>query len=399
MNKRIYVTGFGVISAIGVDVDESIHSLMTGKSGIGDISYLETIHKQSLPVGEVKQSNEELAEILGEKDHTQFTRSALLGMIAAREAAIKAGIYPNRPKGLRIGIVSATTVGGMDKSENHYYDYLTSDRFRLYVDTHDCSDSTEKIADMLHFRDYLATISTACSSSANAIIFGAQLIRSGLLDCVIAGGTDALSKFTLNGFNSLMILDNRPCRPFDQNRKGLNLGEGAGYLVLASEQAAAKREIYCELKGYANANDAYHQTASSPEGIGAFLSMKEALLQSDLQKEAIHYVNAHGTGTENNDLSEGIALEKIFEKSIPFVSSTKPYTGHTLGAAGGIEAVFSVLSIIHQACFPNLNFEQQMTELSFQPVSRLVNDRKIDNVLSNSFGFGGNNSSLIFSAC
>ncbi len=287
----------------------------------------------------------------------------------------------------------------MDKSEIHYYDYLASDRFRIYVDTHDCSDSTEKIADLLHARDYLSTISTACSSSANAIIFGAQLVRNNMLDRVIAGGTDALSKFTLNGFNSLMILDSRPCRPFDQNRNGLNLGEGAGYVVLESEQAVGNRRTYCELKGYANANDAYHQTASSPDGIGAFLSMKEALLKSGLQQEAIQYINAHGTGTENNDLSEGIAIENIFGRSVPFISSTKPYTGHTLGAAGGIEAVFSILSIIHQVCFPNLNFEKQMSELSFQPVKKLVTDKKIEHVLSNSFGFGGNNSSLIFSAC
>lgn len=399
MSKKIYVTGFGIISAIGNNVDESLRALMSGNSGIGNISYLETIHKESLPVGEVKCSNTELAVMIGEKDHTQFTRSALLGMIAAREAATRAGIYPNIPESLRVGIVSATTVGGMDKSEMYYYDYLASDRYRLYVDTHDCSDSTEKIADMLHIKDYLATISTACSSSANAIIFGAQLIRNNLLDCVIAGGTDALSKFTLNGFNSLMILDGRPCRPFDQNRKGLNLGEGAGYVVLESEQAAGKRNRYCELKGYANANDAYHQTASSPEGIGAYLSMNKALQRSGLKKKEIHYINAHGTGTENNDLSEGIAIEKIFGRSVPPVSSTKPYTGHALGAAGGVEAVFSILSITHQVCFPNLNFEQQMAELHFEPVRTLMKDKKIEHVLSNSFGFGGNNSSLIFSAC
>ncbi len=398
MSKRIYVTGFGIITAIGDNVNESLHSLMNSNSGIGDITYLETIHKKSLPVAEVKHSNEELAELAGKEDHTKFTRSALLGMIAAKEAATRAGIYPNMQDDMREGVVSATTVGGMDKSEIHYYDYLASDRFRIYVDTHDCSDSTEKIADLLHVTDYLSTISTACSSSANAIIFGAQLIRNNILDRVIAGGTDALSKFTLNGFNSLMILDGRPCRPFDQNRKGLNLGEGAGYVVLESEQAAGNRKVYCELKGYANANDAYHQTASSPEGIGAFLSMKEALLQSGLQKEAIHYINAHGTGTENNDLSEGIAIERIFGGSVPLVSSTKPFTGHTLGAAGGIEAVFSILSIIHRVCYPNLNFEQQMAELNFQPVKVLVTDKKIEHVLSNSFGFGGNNSSLIFSA-
>ncbi len=399
MNKRVYITGFGLITAIGDNVDESLQNLMNSKPGIGDISYLDTIHKHSLPVAEVKHTNAELAEIAGQNSDTPFTRSALLGMIAAREAAATAGLYPEMPDNMRAGVVSATTVGGMDRSEIHYFDYLASDRFSIYVDTHDCSDSTEKIADLLQVKDHLSTISTACSSSANAIIFGAQLIKNNILDRVIAGGTDALSKFTLNGFNSLMILDSKPCQPFDRDRKGLNLGEGAGYVVLESEKAAGSRKRYCELKGYANANDAYHQTASSPEGIGAFLSMKDALLMSGLKTEAIQYINAHGTGTENNDLSEGVAIEKIFNRKVPLVSSTKPFTGHTLGAAGGIEAVFSVLSIVHQVGFPNLNFKEKMDELNFQPITELVTDRRIDHVLSNSFGFGGNNSSLIFSSC
>ena len=399
MSKQIFVTGFGLITAIGDNAKESLHSLMNSKSGVGDISYLETIHKKSIPVAEVKHTNSELADLAGLQDPTRFTRSALLGMIAAKEAAEKAGIYPEKPDNMRVGVISATTVGGMDKSEIHYYDYLASNRFRIYVETHDCSDSTEKIADLLGVKDYLSTISTACSSSANALIFGAQLIRNNIVDRVIAGGTDALSKFTLNGFNSLMILDNKPCRPFDQQRRGLNLGEGAGYVVLESQEALGDRKSYCELKGYANANDAYHQTASSPEGTGAFLSMNEALHKGGIKTEDIQYINAHGTGTENNDLSEGIAIEKIFGNSVPLISSTKPFTGHTLGAAGGIEAVFSVLSIIHQVGFPNLNYEEQMIELNFQPIKNLVTDTKIDNVLSNSFGFGGNNSSLIFSGC
>ena len=399
MSNKVLITGFGLITAIGNNAEESLHALMNSKSGIGHIAFLDTIHKDLLPAAEIGHSNKELADIAGQKDYKQYTRSALLGMIAAKEAAIRAGLFPQKPDDLRTGVISATTVGGMDKSEIHYYDYLKSDQYQTYVNTHDCSDSTEKIADLLKAKDYLATISTACSSSANSIIFGAQLIRNNILDRIIVGGTDALSKFTLNGFNSLLILDNQQCKPFDNERKGLNLGEGAGYIVLESEKAAGRKEIYCELRGYANANDAYHQTASSPEGTGAFLSMSEALKKSELTSEDIQYVNAHGTGTENNDLSEGIAIEKIFGQKVPIVSSTKPFTGHTLGAAGGIEAVFSIMSIIHQICYPNLNFKNQMTELSFKPINKLIQDIKIQNVLSNSFGFGGNNSSLIFSAC
>ncbi|UCG26664.1 MAG: beta-ketoacyl-[acyl-carrier-protein] synthase family protein [Bacteroidales bacterium] len=397
MNNKIFITGIGIISAIGRNIEETLDSLRHSRSGVGDINHLDTIHKESLPTAEIKYSNTELTELLGETDSTRFTRSALLGMIAAREAATIAGIFPEKPDDLKIGVVSATTVGGMDKSEQYYYDFLKSDRYKIYIETHECSDSTEKIADLLNTTDYLSTISTACSSSANSIIFAAQLIRHGIVDRVVAGGTDALSRFTLNGFNALMILDKNPCRPFDKSRQGLNLGEGAGYVVLESEKAVKGRKIFCELKGYSNANDAYHQTASSPEGTGAFLSMRDALENSRLDPLEIDYINAHGTGTENNDLSEGIAIEKIFGNTVPMVSSTKPFTGHTLGAAGGVEAVISILSIEHQMAFPNLNFNHKMPELGFQPVREIVTGRKIVNTLSNSFGFGGNGSSLIFS--
>lgn len=398
MNKRIFVTGYGIITAIGRDSKENLNSLIHSISGVGPITILETNHKGTLPTAEIKLTNKELAFLAGkESNYENYTRSALLGIIAAKEAAIKAGIFPGKKDHLKTGVVSATTVGGMDKSEQHYYDFLESDKYRVYVDSHECIDSTEKIADILDAKDYITTISTACSSSANAIIFGAQLIQHNVVDRVIAGGTDALTKFTLNGFKSLMILDKKQCRPFDRNRQGLNLGEGAGYIVLESEKASSDGRRLCELKGFANANDAYHQTASSPEGIGANIAMREALKKSGLKPGEIDYINAHGTGTENNDLSEGIAIEKIFGLSSLSVSSTKPFTGHTLGAAGGVEAVISILSLLHQVVFPNLNFSDKIEDLNFEPVKDLISKKKIRNVMSNSFGFGGNGSSLIFS--
>jgi 3-oxoacyl-[acyl-carrier-protein] synthase-1 len=230
-------------------------------------------------------------------------------------------------------------------------------------------------------------------------MFGARLIRHGLLDRALAGGNDAMSKFTLNGFNTLMILDKHPCKPFDKNRMGLNLGEGAAFLVLESEKALGNRSPICELIGFANANDAYHQTASSPEGYGPFLSMSKALETAGLKPGSIDYINAHGTGTDNNDLTEGIAIERIFGDNIPPVSSTKPFTGHTLGAAGAVEAVISILSLQHQNIYPNLNYKDKIEELKFEPVRELRTGIKLENVLSNSFGFGGNDSTLIFSTC
>jgi 3-oxoacyl-[acyl-carrier-protein] synthase-1 len=215
----------------------------------------------------------------------------------------------------------------------------------------------------------------------------------------VVGGTDALTKFTLNGFNALMIVDKEGCRPFDEDRAGLTLGEAAGYIVLESEHLIKKnnKKIYCELKGYGNANDAYHQTASSPEGDGPFMAMKKTLDISGLSVDEIDYINAHGTGTPNNDLSEGKALIRLFGTHVPKFSSSKAYTGHTLGAAGGIEAVLSVLCIEHQMIIPNLHFATPITELGLVPETQFLQPVEVNNVMSNSFGFGGNVSSLIFS--
>jgi 3-oxoacyl-(acyl-carrier-protein) synthase len=225
------------------------------------------------------------------------------------------------------------------------------------------------------------------------------MIKNNLLDRVIAGGTESLTKYHLNGFNTLMILDRELCKPFDENRKGLNLGEGAAFLVIESEDVvkATGKKVLCELTGYGNSCEAFHQTASTPEGKGAYMAMKEALDRSGLEPEQIDYINAHGTGTENNDLSEGRAIEKLFGDNLPKISSTKAFTGHTTSGAGGIEAVLSVLAITHNLIFPNLNFSEQMKELNFSPVTELLENIKVDHVLSNSFGFGGNNSALIFS--
>ncbi len=399
MHKRVVVTGMGIICAIGKNAEEAFISLKQSRSGVGPITILNTKNKDNVPAAEIKLSDAELADLAGVDINNHPTRTSLLGIIAAKEAFESAGYKCGKPDGILTGIVSSTTVGGMDKTEKHFYDFLSNNKYSHYILTHDCSDSTKKIADCLGIRNFLITVSTACSSSANAIMYGARLIKHGIVERVIVGGTDALSKFTLNGFNSLMILDKQPCRPFDDNRNGLNLGEGAGYLILESKEVALKnkKEILCELTGYANANDAYHQTASSPDGFGQYLAIKQALEKNGLSKEKIDYINAHGTGTDNNDLSEGIAIEKVFESNIPKVSSTKPFTGHTLAASGAVEAVFSIMSIKHQIIFPNLNFSKKMKELCFEPVEKIITDSEINHVISNSFGFGGNDTSLIFS--
>jgi len=300
------------------------------------------------------------------------------------------------------GFINASTVGGMCDTEKVYFDITDPEKegdFLKYIDTLDCADCTQRIADTVGLTEYITTVSTACSSSANALMYGARLIKQGMLRRVICGGTEALTRFTLNGFNSLKNVDKRPCRPFDQQRNGLNLGEGAAYLVLESESLARENNsvILAELSGYCNSNEAFHPTAPSPEGDGAYAAMKNALAMSGRSMADVQYVNVHGTATLNNDVSEGKALERLFGTQVPPFSSTKPFTGHTLAAAGAIEAIYAVLAIQHQVIFPNLNYSEKMEELSIAPETRLLEQVPVNTVISNSFGFGGNNASLVIS--
>ncbi|MDA3615956.1 beta-ketoacyl-[acyl-carrier-protein] synthase family protein [Polluticaenibacter yanchengensis] len=392
---RIAVTGMGIISAIGTSLEENLYHLKYGVTGITRSENLSTRHN-GLLFGEVKFSNEHLARLLGLPADNNFSRTAMLGAYAAQQALENAAVKDINHS--RTGLISASSVSGMDMTEKYLYDFKESAEHRKYIDSHHTGNVTHQIAGYIGVKGLVTTISTACSSSANAIMMGANLIRTGRLDRVVVGGTDALAKFTVNGFNSLMILTDGYNRPFDANRKGLNLGEGAAYLVLESETLLKKedRPVLAYLAGYGNANDAYHQTASSETGEGAFLAMEKALALAGLEPGAISYVNAHGTATVNNDLSEARALERIFGNQMPDISSTKPFTGHTLAAAGSIEAIYSILAMKHQLVFPNLNFQTPMEEVAIQP-QQTLKEKKIDFALSNSFGFGGNCSTLIFS--
>jgi 3-oxoacyl-[acyl-carrier-protein] synthase-1 len=385
-----------LISAIGNNRHQCLDALLKAQTGIGAINHLQTIHNHEFVVGEVKLSNDEMFEQLGIAKNRQdgFTRTALLGAMAVREAIQDAGL--NDALLADTALVSGTTVGGMDKTELEWHNRLADARFLM---AHPCGESTQQMAECNGLNGYMTTLSTACSSGANAIIHGVRLIRSGRAKRVIAGGVDALSRFTLNGFNSLMIVDPELCRPFDSSRRGLNLGEGAGFVVLESEEEVKQRggHCYCELKGFANANDAYHQTASSPDGEGAFLAMSKALQVAGLNPGDIDYINAHGTGTENNDHSESVAIHRVFGSQVPRYSSTKAYTGHTLGASAGIEAVISVMAIEQQVIFPNLRFQNGIEGIESLPHTGECFQTVINHVASNSFGFGGNNSTLIFS--
>ena len=286
----------------------------------------------------------------------------------------------------------------MDMSEQYYLDYLNGDAHKEYISVYDCGSCSEMTAGHFGRFAFATTLATACSSAANAVIQGANMIRCGEADIVVVGGSECITKFHLNGFNSLMILDTEPCRPFDATRHGLNLGEGAAYLVLESAESAKRRGVAPQalLSGYGNACDAYHQTASSPDGEGAYRAMREALALAGLQPSDIDYINAHGTGTPNNDVSESQAMMRLFEGKVPPVSSTKPFTGHTTSASGSIEAVFCILALQHGFLPVNLNWSQPMDD-GIVPVAK-PEKKTLKHVLCNAFGFGGNDSSLLLSA-
>ncbi len=396
MPSRIFVTGLGFVSGIGNNVQENLDSLLNLRSAVGPVRHIETSLSAELCVSEVPLSKKELLAFAGISGTEACSRNSLLGMIAAREAFVHAHLEENQ--GLRTGLISGTTVGGMDECEKYYQDFLGNDNRNEFIDIYDCADSTEKIAAYLGLKGFMTTISTACSSAANSILFAARMMKAGKLDCAIAGGTESLSKFHLNGFNALKILDQKPCRPFDATRNGINLGEGAAYLVLETEEANKKtgNRIICELTGYGNACEAFHQTASSPDGTGAYLAMKKALDMSGEHPYNIGYINAHGTGTDNNDLSEGRAIETLFPGKVPYISSTKPFTGHMTSAAGSAEAIIAILALQNGIVWPNMNFSTPMPELNFRPASELIRGIDLNVVMTNSFGFGGNDTSLIF---
>ncbi len=391
---NVVITGGGVVSAIGGDKRETLKNLRERRSGIGRMRLLRTFH-DDLPVGEVRMSDGELREELGIAPDVPMNRTALLGIKALREALEESGL----PEGLRLPLISGTTVGGMEKTELYWRDFLTSERHREYIPLQGCGATTALIAE--HFGRFsdVMTPSTACSSAANAIIRAADMILAGEAEAVAAGGSECLSSFHHSGFNSLMILDREQCRPFDRTRAGLNLGEGAAYLILESEEHARRRgaKVIARLSGYSNRCDAFHQTASSPDGEGAYLSMTGAIAMAGLSPEDIDYVNAHGTGTPNNDASESAALRRVFGDRMPAVSSTKSFTGHTTSASGSIESVFCLLALTHSFIPVNLGWKESGPD-TLVPYTEDGGVR-LRNILCNAFGFGGNDSSLIFSRC
>ncbi len=409
MSRKIVITGYGVVCAIGNNRRECLDSLIAERSGVGPMKYLDTLHRE-LPVGEVKMSDGEMVRKLGLDPSRPWIRTSLMGIWALREALAQAGLYDGGSaeaspdtaqeatrKALHDGFpfINGTTVGGMDRSEKYYRHYLEDTLHSEYIRYHDCGASSYMIAECFGCFNLISTPSTACSSALNSVIRGAEMILSGEAEIVAAGGSESLSSFHTNGFNSLMILDSELCKPFDRQRRGLNLGEGAAYLILESEESAAARGagVIAELKGFGNACDAYHQTASSENGEGAYLSMSQALDIAKLKPSDIDWIKTHGTGTPNNDASETVSIKRVFGEAYPPASSTKAFTGHTTSASGSIEAAFALMALQEQFIPVSLNWKEQDDNVLTPYTGR--GHRAVNNVICNAFGFGGNDSSIL----
>lgn len=391
-HSRVFITGLGAVSSIGLNTTECKNSLQNCVSGIKKCSHFHSAYCENYLFGEVAVSDEELRKKFS--NNLSYTRTTLLALKAFQEAIESAKLSSAEISSFRTGLISASTVGGMCYTDALFTDANKKDYPSVYINSYEGSDHTLRIIENYGIRGYTDTINTACSSSANAIMLGGRLLKSGRLDRVIVGGADSLAKFTVNGFSSLMILDSTMCKPFDEERNGLSLGEGAAYIVLESEKTMKGKVPLAELVGCGNANDAFHPSATSDNATGPVLAMQRALDDACVSAKDISYINAHGTGTQNNDLTESFAFSKLFE-NVPYYNSTKSYTGHTLAAAGALEFVFSILGMNSNEIYASLNCRNPIKTFPFSPVLSYLNNTKITYFLSNSFGFGGNCTSII----
>jgi 3-oxoacyl-(acyl-carrier-protein) synthase len=392
--SRIVVTGLGVMSALGNSSLENRNSLLKSVCGLSSLELFKTKYSGLLRFGEIKITNQQLKELHGITDKG-VTRTSLLAVQAMDEALKDSRLNQSQISSYDTALVVGNTVGGMCLTDELYHDANSREGGSPYISSYDCGSITLYLQDKYGIKGVCNTINTACSSSANAIMYGARLIKNNYVKRAVVGGVDSLAKFTINGFNSLGILSPRNCSPFDKDRDGLNLGEGSGFIVLEKEEDVVGRKMYAALSGYCNANDSFHPSTISETAEGPYRAMKGALDLAGLSADKIGYINTHGTGTVNNDETEGKGMIRVFGTVPPFASS-KSKIGHTLGASAAIEAVFSVMALSNQEIYSSLNFNTAIESTGLSPVTECKN-YSYENIMSNSFGFGGNCSSLIFS--
>ena len=384
--RSVVITGLGLVSSLGNSVQATWEALLASQRGTRPLTRYR-LDLEAVPL--VGQVSDHIFNI-----HPCAT--AALAMAAGREAMAQAGLTPHQCS--KTVCILGTSVGGMAASEEAYRSYRQQQvpLPNSILRQHPASFAAEALAQDLGLGGLVTAVTTACSSGAGAILMAQQLIRSGQCDIVIAGGADPLCRLTIDGFTALKVVDPNWARPFDQRREGLNLGEGAGILVLESEAHALARgaKPLATLLGASNTCDAYHGTAPHPEGRGVISAFWTCLKQAGCSPSAIQYINAHGTGTQQNDSTEGQAIVEVFGSQVP-VSSIKGALGHTLGASGGIEAVICVQALLHHMAPPSVGCEQK----ELPALNVIVQPTPLPQgsvVLSNSFAFGGNNTCLLF---
>jgi 3-oxoacyl-[acyl-carrier-protein] synthase II len=378
------ISGMGVVSAAGTGVEQSLQSMAAGERNVGPVSLFDS--PVNLPVFEVRG--------LPARNDPGKMRTLELLEVALDEALAAAGLLDC--SGLRIGIALGTTVACQLNDLDFYSTYREEKCAPMdSVDGYLKGNLAEAVAKKLGTNGPALVVVNACSSGTDAIGAALSWLNAGLCDMAIAGGADELNRIPLCGFNALGVASDEPCAPFDANRKGLNLGEGAGVLVLETTESAARRGVQSRLRvcGYGSSADAYHLTAPHPEGEGLIRAVHAALRQAGIQPSEIAFVNAHGTSTPDNDVVEGRALLKLFGPDIK-VLSTKGYTGHTLGAAGGIEAVFAAAGLSNGWIPGSAGFQTLDVEIGLVPTlgKTGISGRY---ALSTSLAFGGNNAALI----
>jgi 3-oxoacyl-[acyl-carrier-protein] synthase II len=400
-SKRVVVTGIGIVSAIGKTLADFTDGLFSGTCGIREISLFDTTRYKCKLGGQVCEKH--LGDRLTPGETKRTSRCDLLGLSAAREAISDSHIHLNPYNPDRVGVIMGGGAGGMLSWEK-FRRTLFEERFRpmpsLVLASAPCT-LTDLIANHYGFNGIRSTITTACSSSANAIGYAYDLIRSNALDIVVSGGSEAFSELTFAGFNSLKVMSPNPCQPFDSNRTGLSLGEGAGIMILEDFDLAEKRgaTIYAELLGYALNSDAFHMTSPDPEGKGMISVMVNALKRAGIDADQVDYINAHGTATKMNDQVEAMAIRKVFgDRSLDeiTVSSTKSIVGHCLGASGVLEAIATILALCGQKAPPTIHLDNPDPNCLLNHVANVSKKQRIRVALSNSFAFGGNNTSLVF---
>jgi len=396
-SKRVAITGLGVFCSIGKNAEDFLQSLRNSKTGIGPISLFDTSKYPCKIGGEIRDYQPD--KFFAKKELKKNSRTDQFALIASEEAvkASEVHSYPSE----EVGVCLGAGAGGMFEAETYHREVLVKGKSKpSLIWPFIPSFTTDRVAERFGFSGPKFTITTACSSSATAIGYGADLIRSGKSKVALCGGSEGLSELTFGGFNSLKVMDPSPCKPFDRKRAGMSLGEGAGILVLEDFDEALKRgvKIYAEFLGYGIGGEAYHITAPEPTGMSEARIMREALEEAEINPSEVDYINAHGTGTPLNDKVESLSIKNVFKEraySIP-VSSIKSMVGHCLGSAGAIEAIASILSMVHRFIPPTVNHQEGDEDCDLDYVPEKSREMKVKVVLSNSFAFGGNCTTLVF---